>query len=292
MNEGQATRQTYSGLRRETPLPSCILKRADLRTLFARLQEKGRSGLEFQIGGLDSPEGTNPDEWERLKDQARNAANLTAIVLGSGGEQLLTTEEDGLLDRNLPDRIISVMFDSAMGLKNSLNVDAQNRFLLKIDFSAPPNFNEYDPLSQPTPNGSSLEITGPDETWVSGVHELVVQFFRSRVTPRRLVHSGTAFFLLHWFLVVPASIWTSYRVVGHLPLGLTTAHPALTTGLYCYFFLLAFLAFRVLKLAGRRVWPYVELEGETRRVGRFFFTTISVGFCVALVYDLAKHFLL
>lgn len=285
---GQPAQPVHRTLRRETPLGPCILKRDELRTLFARLSEKGREGLESQIGPLPAPEGTDPEEWKRLKDQAREAANLSALVIGTGGEQVITTEESGLADRHLPDRIRSVVFDSATALKSTLNVDAQNRFVLRIDFSAPPNFNEYNPLSDPTPNNSQIEVSGPDETWVSGVHDLVLQFFKTRSTLRSLLHAPLVFFLLQWLVVFPACIWSAYRLVGALPSSLSEAHPVLTAGLYLYVFYGSFIIFRLLKLAGRRAWPYVELEGDSRRVGRVAFTTLSGGVLVGLLYDLLK----
>ena len=289
MTEKESSPQVYRGLRRETPLPCCILTRDDLRTLYVRLGEKVREGLEPQLAELERPDGFDPNEWEELKGQARDAAQLTAMVFGAAGEQVYATEEDGLLDRNLPDRITSVIFDSATALKSNVNVDARNRFKLTIDFSNPPGFNRYDPTSQPTLNGSVLEVTGPDETWVSGVHELVMQFFKGRETARRLIHSGNIFFAVQCLVVIPGSIWLSYRMVEVLPDALTHAHPVLTTTLYLYGFLLAFITFRLVKLGVRRAWPYVELEGDSKVLGRFFIATATTGLIVAFVYDLLKE---
>jgi hypothetical protein len=289
MADSYQSQQTYRGLRRETPLPSCILSRDDLRTLYARLSEKVSESLEGQLALAELPDGFDSAEWEDLKQQARDAGQLTAMVFGSHGEQVYTTEEDGLLDRNLPDRIETLVLDSASALKNAVNVEARNRFKVTIDFSNPRGFNGYDPTTQPTPNASSLEVYGPDETWISGVHDLVLQFFKSRATTRRLVHSGDVFFLVQWLVVFPASIWGSYRLVGFLPADLTGEHPVLTTGLYFYSFFSAFILFRLLKLWVRHAWPYVELEGNSRTLGRVALSTVTGGVAAALIYDVVKH---
>lgn len=284
--------QTYRGLRRQTPLPCCVLTRSDIRTLYARLSEKVIEGLELQLSAAEKPDDLTEDEWEDLKAKAREAAQLTAMIFGASGEQVSTTETEGLLDRNLPDRITSVTLDSAMALKNALNVDARSRFSVTIDFTETPNFANYDPTVRPTPNASLLEVWGPDETWVSGVHELVIQFFKDRSSGRRLIHSSNVFFALHLLFVLPASIWISYRAVELLPPALTGTHPALTAGLYFYCFLVAFVAFRLIKLGVRRSWPYVELERDSRTPGRIAIVTIGGGVLVAFMYDLMKQLFL
>lgn len=291
MTNDTPTQLTYQGLQRQTPLPSCVLNRDDLRTLFRRLQEKCAEGIDLQIATWERPEDTPPDEWEKLRNRAREATNLTAMVFGAGGQQLVTTEEDGLLDRNLPDHITSVVFDSANALRSALNVDALNRFQLRLDFTSPSNFSDYDPTSRPTLNDSRFEITGPEDTWVSGVHDLVMQFFNDRKSPRGWIHSPTVFMLVHWLIVMPAAIWVSYRAVELLPDSVAHVHPAFTAGLYFYFFFLAFVAFRLLKLFGRRMWPYVELAGEKQNLGRGVFIAIAIGLVTTLIYDLGKHIL-
>jgi hypothetical protein len=272
-------------LRRTTPIPSSVISRADLRTLFSRLQEKVNESIERQIGHLACPPSMALANWEELKQQARDAANLTALVIGSAGEQVVTTEEAGLLDQHLPDRITSITFDAGLALKNSLNVDLENRFVLKLDFSDPPGFHEYDPQSRPTPNDSSLEVAGPEETWVSGVHDLILQFFQNRSTPREWLHSSWVFMAVHWLVVLPASIWLTYRLVNVLPDELTNAHPVFTAGLYIYFFYLAFVVLRVIKLVGRLAWPYIELEGASRGTARVVISTVAAGLIVPLIYD-------
>lgn len=286
-NNGDAG-HSYRGLRRETPVPCSKVTRQDLRILFARLEQKADEGVESQLNQAELPDDTTEEEFEEAKSQFRDASKLTAMVFGEGGEQMLTTTEDGLTDRNLPDRISSIVYDSSSAVKTALNIEPRNRFVLRLDFSQPPNFDQYNPFSQPTPNISALEVTGPDDNWVSGVHDLVSQFFEARKTPRRWLHSAGVFFAVHWLAVFPAMLWFSYRFVQSLPASFSQAHPVLQSALYIYFAYLSFLVLRLIMLAVRRLWPYVELEGGERGAGRFAITAVALGVVSTFIYDVLK----
>lgn len=102
----------YRGVFRRSNIPSCTISVQDLRRLYADLSEKAGDALEKHIASVQKPESTNDEDWEALKERVREIGRLTAIVIGENGEQNVGQSATPLEEDQLPDRIVSVTFDS------------------------------------------------------------------------------------------------------------------------------------------------------------------------------------
>jgi hypothetical protein len=211
----------------------------------------------------------------------------TIIVIGANGEQIVDTRVEALAQDNLPDKIISITFDSASALKG-FNVSLPNSFRLNLDFTEPPGFHAYNPWDQPTPNNSNLEVTGPNTTWVSGVHETVSAFFSERKRNRAWLHSRVTFNVLNWLFAFPASLWITYRIDNVFYIQLENVHVTLRGALYVYVVLISLLAFRVIMAGFRWIFPVVELHGARSKKIRTVLGAILSSLLLALLYDILK----
>jgi hypothetical protein len=207
-------------------------------------------------------------------------------VQGSDGEQIVARSVDALSDAELPDRIAFVRFDSAAALQ-MMNINPLNRFYVHLDFTEPPTFATYNPWSQPTPNASQLEVIGSDQTWVTGVYQRIINFFRARRRRRGWLHSQRSFSVAHWIVGFPAALWIVYRLSYYVP-ALSRLHPALLGAIYAYVFLLSLLIFQGFVWLVRWLFPVVELAGSRSKVVRSVFSLVLSSLFLALLYDVLK----
>jgi hypothetical protein len=152
--------------------------------------------LEKHIATLQLPAGMDEADWKRTLRNLRRDARLTFTVNSADGEQIVARSIDALSDDGLPDRITFARFDSAAALQ-FINITPIHRFYVHLDFTEPPTFANYDPWSQPTPNASQIEVIGSDQTWVTGVYELIIGFFRERRRRRAWPHTQRSFNAAH-----------------------------------------------------------------------------------------------
>lgn len=250
----------YRGLFRQARLPACVISVQDLRRLYSDLSEKAADALERHIASAPKPEESSDEDWEALKNRIRSIGRLTAIVIGANGEQSVDQSSIPLEDDQLPDRITSVTFDSYSALQRE-NIAPLHRFRLNLDFTEPPTFGAYNPWNVPTPNGSNLEVTGADSTWVTGVYESALGFFRGRAKRRGWLHSALAFNLLNWLVGMPAALWIVFRFDQIAAPFFNSIDAVLRGAIYIYIVLVVLLLFRLIIGGFRWMLPIVELEG-------------------------------
>jgi hypothetical protein len=169
----------YRGLLRSAKVPSCVISRDDIQKLCGELNARSDEALEQHLATVQRSETLTKEQFDEAKQRARDEAPLAAIVQGGDGEQLVARSIAGLAVATLPDRISWVSFDSAASLQ-ILNIKPIHRFTVHLDFTEPPGFGNYNPWDQPMPNTSKVEVIGSDQTWVTGVYESTLAFFRKR----------------------------------------------------------------------------------------------------------------
>jgi len=277
----------YRGVFRRSNNPSCTISVQDLRRLYADLSEKAGDALEKHIASVQKPESTNDEDWEALKERVREIGRLTAIVIGENGEQNVGQSATPLEEDQLPDRIVSVTFDSYSALQRE-NITPLNRFRLALDFTEPPAFGVYNPWDVPTPNGSSLEVTGADSTWATGVYESVLGFFRARARRRGWLHSPITFNLLNWLVGMPAALWIVYRLDAVASQFFSSIDAVLRGAIYVYIVLVVLLVFRLVIGGFRWTFPVVELQGARSSAVRRSLNVALSSLVLALGYDVIR----
>jgi hypothetical protein len=284
----------YRGLFRVTKIPSCAVSLMDLLKLYTELSEKTSEALEKHLETLPQ-QHQSLEEFEKIKERLRKIGKLTIMVIGSKGEQIGDTSSEVLNQQRLPDAISMITFDSSLALTLALkhyNVVLSNRFKLTLDFrESPPVFGAYNPWEQPTPNASLLEVTGPDRTWVTAVHETILSFFRERAKHHGWLHSHITFIALNWLIGLPGALWVVYRIDSYFSSALSSLHGALRVGMYVYLVLLLLLVFRVIVIGFRWTFPLLEIEGVKTKRARGIVTTILASLLLALLYDVLKTLL-
>ncbi len=222
----------YQGVYRSTPIPSCLLSRDDLVTLYEDLERKTQEGIEHSLARAQRPADTSEAEFEELKKRGRESGHLSAFIYGADGERMVVSSAPDFRSQRLPDTVTSILYDSAASIRTLHKFEPENRFRLNLDFTEPPGFDKYDPASNPTPNNSSFEIIGPDSTWVAGVHETVMGFLERRGRRRGWLHKHSWYNAYQWFVAIPGSLWIVFRISQGIQGVLERWHPALEGALY------------------------------------------------------------
>jgi hypothetical protein len=281
-----SAQSSYRGRFRSAKVPPCLISRNDLRKLYALLDVRTSEALEKHIATLQHPPGVEEKAWDRELQNLRHDARLTVSVHSADGEQISARSIDALSDDQLPDRITLARFDSAAALQ-FINITPIHRFYVHLDFTEPPTFASYNPWSQPTPNASQIEVIGSDQTWVTGVYELIIGFFRERRRRRGWLHTQRSFNAAHWVIGFPAALWIVYRLNYYVP-ALDRMHPALLGAIYVYVFLVSLLSFRGIIWLFRWLFPVVELTGSRPKVVRGVLSVVLTSLLLALLYDVLK----
>ena len=219
----------------------------------------------------------------------RSYALLSLIVIGSRGEQIVDQSIKPLDDEYLPEKITSVTYDSFYNFQNKYNILLLDRFKLTLNLLETPSPNSYNPWTQPTPNNSLFEVIGDSQTWVTGVQTLVIDFFKSKGCKRTWIHSQITFNIISWLVGLPGSFWVVYRIDSQFKNALNQLDNALHSAIDIYFFLFAFLVFRVIIHAFRWLFPLIELDENARSFkARTVLTAILSSLLLALLYDVLK----
>lgn len=282
----------YQGVYRSVPVPSCLLSRGDLIALYEKLSEKAREGLERSLADAKRPTETPEEEFDQMKEKAREVGRLSAFIVGADGEQIAVSSVGDFRSQRLPDQIESVTYDSAANLKAAQGWEPVNRFRLTLDFTEPPGFHKYDPTAKPTPNESNFEITGPDSTWVTGVHETVKQFLENRGTRRGWLHKNGTYILYQAFVMLPGALWLVVRFSQQWGETIGRWHSAIEGAVYVYVFLLALWFLRVVAYGFRWAYPLIEFEGARSQKARGVITLTLSTLLLSLVYDVLRGLIL
>lgn len=251
----------YEGLyRTEQPQP-CGLSREDLRLLFNELSKKCNEALDAHFAAINVDTLTEGVDIDALKAEAKRSRGLTVIVIGGQGEQIFSTSVDALSSDALPKTIRTVTFDSGFAMKSE-NVTVKDSFRLILDFNDPQPFDSYDPSQGPTPNGSTIEVNGPNTTWVNGVFTTIKSFLHERRRTRSFLHTRAVYNTTTWLIGLPLSMWLAYRADAWVLKQIPELFPVLRTALDIYLVLFGMQLFRWAILGLRHLYPLYEVEGS------------------------------
>jgi hypothetical protein len=277
----------YRGLYRLSAIPSCSISMGDIRKLYRMANTKKHEVFDEQIEELEKPEGESEEAFTKWKEQLKQDRDLNVVVLGSNGEQIAMNSIEALSEDDLPNNISSIFFQSWFH-PFAPNFKSINRFTLKIDFSKTANSFSYDLSAESTPNHSSLEVIGPKATWVTGVSEDILAFFKAKKLHRKWLHSVITFNIFHWFFAFPAAFWAIYRLDNVFNDRHILLPVVLRGAIYVYVTFVCLFGVRIVMGLVRWVFPLVELEGSRSTKVRILITTLAGALFASLVYDILK----
>lgn len=277
----------YRGLYRVSNLPSSFISLADLKKLYRDLNIKKHEAFDKQFAELEKPSGQSEKQFDEMKKRLKEERDLTVMVYGSKGEQIVVNSINGLEESGLPESITAVTLESSF-TSSYPNFKFLNRFTLRMDFAGGAGTYGVDPSVAPTPNNSTIEVIGPDATWVTAVYEDCLGFFRSRKRHREWLHGPLAFNLLSWVISFPTAFWLIYRIDSVFSQRVQNLSTILRVAICVYIAIISLTVFRIAVFGVRWMFPLVELEGARSKKVRGFLGTVISFLLLALLYDVLK----
>lgn len=278
---------------RSSFIPSCKISKEDIKELYRVFQEKQNAELESTISNElhQQPEETQ-DAFESRKQNVRNAFLTKIDIKKVNGETITGHGENFLESLQTEGRIVSITFDTRFSPKALLNFTPRNLAEIVLDFSQPTLTDFSAHPSSPTPNSSEWFIMGNNEAWVTSLSTRIKEFFEQRKTNIDWLHRPAAYDKLLILIGIPLCLW------GTMHIGASLLSPSLNETIkiasYIYIFIACANIFRSMFAYAKWIFPKIELESTTSRVGlhRFVWFAITVSVTGAAIYDLIIYLLL
>jgi hypothetical protein len=276
---------------RFSKLDSCVLNLNDLKKLCKMLEEKVGEAAEIEIREFRRPQDMDDEQFEKIKENIRQISKLSIQLFGIKGEQIAGDSLSVFDPDKIPDDIRSLNLNSSFTFRFSTNYDPKNRFEINLDFRKSEILDFSNPSFQPSPNNSSINIVGTNETWVNGVYHSFLSFLKSKKRKRNWLHSKYIYDLYLYLLIFPITFWSIFRVDKYLKLLKTDIPTVLSIAIYIYIFFIILFIFRLLFNYARWIFPLLEFapDGGTKMgKHRTILSVIFLGVLVSLIWEILK----
>jgi hypothetical protein len=283
-NPNEAWRNYNKGV----SLHSCKLSIDDPKRLYRIINEKQKELGDVAVAGLKQTADETPEAFQERRNRVRDAYITTARITGFDNE-MVTGHGESIFDSALlPERIMSIEYDTVFSPMANLNVTPNNRVVLLIDFSRPTVFGRGLP-AEPTPNNSNWAVSAESEAWSTSLNARLEGFFKERRTHIDWLHRSNTYDALLLVIGVPLTLWATSRIGNAITFRLHLAS-AVQTALYIYLFFLFLNVFRWMFSYGRWVFPKIELESRNSAPSRHraVWSALVFGILVAAIWDAIK----
>ncbi len=281
----------YKSSQRFAKIPSCTFDVAYLKKLFEILNDINREAAQLEISKLNKTPGQSDSDFEKLKELAISLYKINIEIFGSKGEYIISESPEVFGEAHLPDYVTKVIFDNSVRFKMAVKSDPQFRVRVCLDFSKPPIFDFLSSPSYPTPNDSSIQVLGLNQTWVEGAYEKVMSSLKERKTSRQWLHQKNIYDLLVWFLFLPISFLNIYKIEKMFFTHISNLSTVFLVALYVYIFFTFLFIFRMFFNYSRWVFSYLELTTSLKK-GAAIHRTFYAGLFLAIVYSMLSNVVL
>lgn len=250
---------------RHSKLPTCSFEIAYFKRLFNIIQEVNKEAINLAISDLRKNPDQTDEDFNNLKDYVASIYRVQVQVLGSKGEYQLSDSEVIFDDATLPDNITRVIIDNASFFKMRTNMEPQYKVIIEFDFSTP---NVIDFTTNPsfaTENNSYMQVYGIKETWVNGAYESIMNSLKENKTNRGWIHGKSIYDVILWFVFLPLVFWNLYKLESFFSKCLINISNVLLVVIYIYVIVAILYIFRMLFDYTRWMFPYLELEGRSKK---------------------------
>jgi hypothetical protein len=277
--------ETWRNYTKRVALKACRLKPADFKRLYRLINEKQIDVGNSAIAGLSQTENETAEQFQERCRLVKNAFITTVQIKGFNNEVVTGHGESFFDSPLLPERILSIEYDTTFSPKALLNVTPNDRATVFLDFSRPTWLDLSALPSAPTANNSNWFITAQTEAWSTSLSTRLQDFFKERETGLDWLHGPAVYDAMLGIAGIPLSLWGAYRL-GHPIVARVHVPFSIETAVYIYAFLLALNVFRVLFSYGKWVFPKIE-ESEKSSSGRHrvVWAAIITGIVISALWD-------
>lgn len=282
-------RMTYHYIKKTILIRSITIDINDLKRIIKRLLKHVDSQGNIETSKLRPPPEQDEEEFWALVDLERQQAfRISVTIAGYSGEQLFGDGAEVLDSPNIPDKVAYVFLSNEAAYQGVTGRPPANKFYINFDFSKPPLIDNNNPVSNPTPNNSSLTIEGDQDTWISAIEEACMGVLENRDNKRSFLHKSFVYDVGLFIFGIPLALYVCWKFSGFVDETLGSKSGFLSAVAYFYIFFFVINMYRI--LFGYTKWAFPTVELEERRndskMHRKFWFGVVASLLGALIYDL------
>lgn len=276
---------------RRNIFPTNILLSANDLTDFCRLIDEANErakGIEFNNFDLSKYESA-----DQAKDKINDLMRVEYNYVASNADSVQGLGIPKTDDRTFPEDLRTFYVSNSSYAQRAVNLKPLNvvdaflsfeRPTLKIDVRTFP--------SNPTENGSVINVYGRDEDWVISTSNRIQEFFQRKKSFRPVLHGSGTYDYFVYLVFLPTIIWFIVKHGEYFSwFGNQSVFVNVIVGIYAL--LLSLLFIRFLFQYFRWLFPPMEYY-KTSRVGaythRVVAGTIGSAIILSALYDVIKGF--
>lgn len=232
-------------------MPTCIVNLDVLRRVHATLQ----------AGATQAAEIHGRNQYEAIKGGADELVRLyrvNLLVRGAQGEVTTTDDPSTLTLDALPQPVNLIEFEIGANYRFATGKVANNRAVVRFDFTKPPAFELSNPSGQPTPNGSSIFAIGTDIFWVAGIFERINALLTHMAVRTSWLHRSHTYDVLLLLLGLPLAFAVAVLAASHVPIPLSVDAPVFRAAVALLATAFTLVLFRLAFSLIRWFLPYIE----------------------------------
>ena len=202
------------------------------------------------------------------------------------GERIIIDTLEEFRDAILPNKIVTITFDSSVAFRNFFGIDPKNSIELTLDFST----IEIDDFKQePKINNSFYRGIGVENTWVMGVFNTISDSLKSNKKKRNWLHAQNTYGYSILLLGIPLVFWILSYLDGSISGRFGISNSILYVFINIYFGYLLLILIRFSFNITKKLYPYLEFnysKKENYQKFRGFIWVIIVSVMGKLIYDI------
>jgi hypothetical protein len=277
--------------RRDIKVNEACLNKEDLKRLFSIVETQLGKAVKIQI------ETSNPDssqDFESYKLEVNRVFVIHYNIRKKLGDEFSGYGIPNFDSSDFPERLESIYLSTRSTFEIVAKYAPRNHIEIFLDFKRARLAVDFISLpSNPTENGSIINIVGLEENWVIETYNKLKEFFDDRPNHRTYIHKSGIYDLFLYIVVFPIFLYSFYRFEITQPNFIDKVPKITIIAIYIYSFLLTNLIGRVTFQYTRWLFPLVEYTSDKRWIPnaqRALLLSVIFSVIGGALYDVIKFF--
>jgi hypothetical protein len=275
--------------RRDIKINEACLNNDDLKRLFSIIEIQSKKAVDIQI------QSSNPDlfqDFEAAKEEIKNALIIHFNIRKKLGDEFSGFGTPNFDSSEFPERLESIFLSTKTSFENIAKFPPRNHIEMFLDFKRSRLSIDFVSMpSNPTENGSVVNVIGLEELWVIETYGKIKEFFDARSNHRSYIHKSGVYDLFLYVLVFPFFLYFLYRIEGAYSSLIDKAPKITMVAFYIYSFLFVNLLGRAVFQYARWLFPLVEYTSDRRwapNAQRGILLALIMAIFAGTLYDIVK----
>lgn len=254
---------------KKIPLGSISLTLSSVRRMWRELNEVVSEQGEIELARLVKPTDQSAEEFETYKENARrDTFKILGTVEFENGDAVHDTDPEIVKVEDEGPRIRVIHLSNITPYQQTVGVRPEHAFEVIIDLRTPALFDAGSVLSEPTPNNTSLAISGNRPGWQGGLEAVVRRNITRRRPIRTWFHGGMIYDLFLFVVALPLALYACWVFEPFVSKWLGLTSPVVVGAAYLYIALSAIWIYRFMFSYAKWAFPFTEIIDQNSSPAR------------------------